>query len=265
MIAKLVVHGEDRQAALDALGAALRRTEIAGSTVNTAFLAALAADPDFAAGDVDTGLIGRQQEALTAARRPSWRVVARCRAGGLRRGRAGDAVGRSMVGACRLRAFPSDGAAHVRLQFGEDDILAAGVGAAGRPLRRCALDARTTAPMRMICSDLAAPRPLARPRHGVRRRGRLHLRRARPASPGRTTPRPASGSLRAPMPGLVKLVRAAKGDTVNKGQPLLILEAMKMEHTIAAPHDGVIAEIAAEGAQVTDGTVLVRFVEEQSA
>ena len=72
-------------------------------------------------------------------------------------------------------------------------------------------------------------------------------------------------TLRAPMPGLVKLVRAAKGDAVIKGQPLLILEAMKMEHTIAAPHDGVIAEIATEGAQVTDGTVLVRFVEDQSA
>ena len=74
-----------------------------------------------------------------------------------------------------------------------------------------------------------------------------------------------AGSLRAPMPGLVKLVRAAIGDAVIKGQPLLILEAMKMEHTIAAPHDGVIAEIASEGAQVTDGTVLVRCVEGQNA
>ncbi|MGN6469646.1 MAG: acetyl-CoA carboxylase biotin carboxyl carrier protein subunit, partial [Rhizobiaceae bacterium] len=45
------------------------------------------------------------------------------------------------------------------------------------------------------------------------------------------------------------------------GQPLLVLEAMKMEHTIAAPHDGIVAEIAAEGGQVTDGTVLVRFRE----
>jgi 3-methylcrotonyl-CoA carboxylase alpha subunit len=68
-------------------------------------------------------------------------------------------------------------------------------------------------------------------------------------------------SMRAPMPGLVKVVKAASGEMVRKGQPLLILEAMKMEHTVAAPHDGVIAEIAAEGAQVTDGTVLVRFEE----
>jgi 3-methylcrotonyl-CoA carboxylase alpha subunit len=68
-------------------------------------------------------------------------------------------------------------------------------------------------------------------------------------------------ALRAPMPGLVKLVRVAAGEAVTKGQPLLVLEAMKMEHTIAAPHDGVIGEIVPEGAQVTDGAVLVRFEE----
>ena len=63
------------------------------------------------------------------------------------------------------------------------------------------------------------------------------------------------------MPGLVKIVRAAKGDAVSKGQPLLVLEAMKMEHTIVAPRDAVLAEIVSEGAQVTDGTVLVWFAE----
>jgi 3-methylcrotonyl-CoA carboxylase alpha subunit len=68
--------------------------------------------------------------------------------------------------------------------------------------------------------------------------------------------------VRAPMPGLVKAVRAAAGDAVRRGQPLLVLEAMKMEHMVAAPRDAVIAEIAAEGAQVSDGTVLVRFAEE---
>ena len=68
--------------------------------------------------------------------------------------------------------------------------------------------------------------------------------------------------MRAPMPGLAKVVMAGKGDAVKKGQPLLILEAMKMEHTIAASHDGVIDEIVSQGMQVTDGTVLVTFVEE---
>ena len=71
MIAKLVVHAADRPAALAALGEALEQTEIAGSITNTAFLAALAADADFAAGDVDTGLIGRHQEQLTTLPPPS--------------------------------------------------------------------------------------------------------------------------------------------------------------------------------------------------
>ena len=56
-------------------------------------------------------------------------------------------------------------------------------------------------------------------------------------------------------------MRIQPGAEVRKGQPLLILEAMKMEHTIAAAHDGVVAEVAAEGAQVTEGAVLVRFEE----
>src|SRR5690606_14403422 len=65
----------------------------------------------------------------------------------------------------------------------------------------------------------------------------------------------------APMPGLVRVVRAPKGDRVRKGQPLLTLEAMKMEHTIEAPHEGVIAAIVAEGEQIREGTLLVRFEE----
>ena len=63
------------------------------------------------------------------------------------------------------------------------------------------------------------------------------------------------------MPGFVKLVRVAAGESVGKGQPLLVLEAMKMEHTILAPADGVVAEIVTQGAQVSDGTVLVRFAD----
>jgi 3-methylcrotonyl-CoA carboxylase alpha subunit len=61
------------------------------------------------------------------------------------------------------------------------------------------------------------------------------------------------------MPGLVKLVHAAAGDLVEKGQPLVVLEAMKMEHAMTAPHDGEIEAIVEEGAQVSEGSVLVRF------
>src|SRR5690606_29281751 len=76
LIAKVIAHGEDRPAALAAMGAALEETEIAGVSVNTAFLARLARDPEFAAGRLDTGLIDRRQEALTAVPEPAARSVA---------------------------------------------------------------------------------------------------------------------------------------------------------------------------------------------
>ncbi len=75
----------------------------------------------------------------------------------------------------------------------------------------------------------------------------------------------ASGGLRAPMPGLVKLVRAKAGDHVSKDQPLLVLEAMKMEHTITAPADAIVASIVQQGEQVEDRTVLVTFEEAGTA
>jgi propionyl-CoA carboxylase alpha chain len=67
----------------------------------------------------------------------------------------------------------------------------------------------------------------------------------------------AEGSLLAPMPGSVVAVRVEPGAEVTNGQTVLVLEAMKMQHTIAAPHDGVVSEIpVAVGDQVTAGTVL---------
>jgi pyruvate carboxylase subunit A/propionyl-CoA carboxylase alpha chain len=69
----------------------------------------------------------------------------------------------------------------------------------------------------------------------------------------------AQGSLLAPMPGSVLRVGAAEGDTVTAGQPLIWLEAMKMEHTVTAPSDGVLAELnVAPSQQVDVGAVLAR-------
>ena len=70
----------------------------------------------------------------------------------------------------------------------------------------------------------------------------------------------SDGALISPMPGRVIAVDARQGDRVTKGQKLVTLEAMKMEHSLTAPFDGVVAELnAAEGAQVTEGTLLVRI------
>jgi 3-methylcrotonyl-CoA carboxylase alpha subunit len=76
-----------------------------------------------------------------------------------------------------------------------------------------------------------------------------------------TTGDMASGdSIIAPMPGLVTSVRTAQGAAVRKGDPLLVLEAMKMEHILTAPRDGIVAELlVAERDQVCDGTLLLRL------
>jgi 3-methylcrotonyl-CoA carboxylase alpha subunit len=70
----------------------------------------------------------------------------------------------------------------------------------------------------------------------------------------------AGGRLTAPMPGKVVAVIASNGQTVRKGEPLVIMEAMKMEHTISAPSDGLVEEILYQvGDQVADGAPLLAF------
>ncbi len=254
MIAKLVVHGNDRTAALSALETALAGTEIAGSVTNTAFLAALAADPDFATGDVDTGLIGRKQEALTTIPAPGDEVIATAAlaAADVAKNRDPSEPWSSLVGYAHFHA----GARNITLKAGENTITAR-------------ITARSDGGFDVATDDgihslrAGGGKRLARwPEHVTVFSGATGYNFGVPDPLARADDAGAgTGNLRAPMPGLVKVVRSGPGETVVKGQPLLILEAMKMEHTIAAPHDGTIAEIAAEGAQVTDGTVLVKFVE----
>jgi 3-methylcrotonyl-CoA carboxylase alpha subunit len=74
------------------------------------------------------------------------------------------------------------------------------------------------------------------------------------------------GEIEAPMPGRVTAVEVSLGDKVAKGQRLLTLEAMKMEHALTAPFEGTVAELSATaGAQVTEGTMLARIEAEPSA
>lgn len=256
MIAKLVVHAGDRASALAVLDEALGQTRIAGSVTNVAFLSALARDPDFASGDVDTGLIGRKQEALVASEPPSHSTIARA----------------ALAATAPAAALSSDpwaqlaGYAHfhttarlVRLGHGEAE-MAARVSARRDGRFDVAID--DWDPMTLETGGSSqANDVVVWPGHiTVFGEGRAFTF-ATPDPLERTDDAAAGDSLRAPMPGLVKIVRAAAGEAVAKGQPLLVLEAMKMEHTITAPHEGVIAEIVTEGAQVTDGTVLVHFSE----
>jgi 3-methylcrotonyl-CoA carboxylase alpha subunit len=77
---------------------------------------------------------------------------------------------------------------------------------------------------------------------------------------GRATHRPAAGGLEAPMPGKVIAVKVAPGDTVSKGDELLVVEAMKMENAVRAPRDGRVKTVSARvGEMVSPGTVLVEL------
>jgi 3-methylcrotonyl-CoA carboxylase alpha subunit len=259
MIAKLVVHGQDRPAALELLKEALARTEVAGSVTNLAFLSQLARDESFAAGDVDTGLIARSQEVLTAAPKPSQEVIAL--AALLASGAGRQPVSNDPWSALAGYAHFHPVARGVSLGQGEKQHQALVVTRRDGKFE-VSLDDQTHVLERPAQETGFALWP---DHVTVFADGAAHGFSA-PDPLTRSAEEVAGGdSLRAPMPGLVKVVRAATGESVAKGQPLLVLEAMKMEHTIAAPHDGVIAQIAAEGAQVTDGTVLVRFAEAASS
>ncbi len=263
MIAKVIVAGEDRPTALDGLARALEETEVAGCTVNAGFLAALARDTDFAAGRVDTGLIARKQEDLAAQPAADTSMAARAAlaASGLAQpvspdpwdacqgyghfGGLAKQVRLSQGGAHEVFTVEPDGRGGATIRFGD--------GALGMrlPLGDAAGDRRRTGPGSVAVW----------PGH-VTLFERGHAITFDHPDPFAEAADHAGGDrLTAPMPGLVKVAHVEAGATVVKGQPLLVLEAMKMEHTIRAPHDGVVATIVAEGAQVADGAPLVRFEE----
>ena len=260
MIAKLVAHGPDRAAALAGLADALEATEIAGSVTNQAFLVALARDADFAAGEVDTGLITRRQEMLTRHVAPTAQVICRAAlaATGADDARPPDDPWSTLAGYAHFHQIERQ----VSLRHGGREIEALVSADTMGGFRVSVAGSSVSIRPNEAADGKPAPRTARWPGHVTVFSGGAAFdfviddpfARAANAEAG-------TASLRAPMPGLVKIVRVMAGDSVIKGQALLVLEAMKMEHTIAAPHDGVIAEIATEGAQITDGTVLVRFVE----
>ncbi|MEX0408202.1 acetyl/propionyl/methylcrotonyl-CoA carboxylase subunit alpha [Aquibium sp. LZ166] len=257
MIAKLVVKAPDRAAALSALVEALGETEIAGTIANIPFLVALASDADFSSGDVDTGLIGRKQEELTRIAPPSPRIaaLAALSASGAARGNSSQDPWDALAGYAHFHPVRR----RVDLRTGTEEVS---LHVTARRDGRYEIAGADGAMLAAIETQAADARTARWPGHVTVFEGAVGHSFAIP-DPFEAAEEAAAGgdALRAPMPGLVKIVRAAAGDSVAKGQALLVLEAMKMEHTISAPHDGMIEEIAAEGAQVSEGTVLVRFAE----
>jgi 3-methylcrotonyl-CoA carboxylase alpha subunit len=259
MIAKLIAHGPDRETARRRLARALERTEVAGCATNLGFLARLVEDPAFAAGQVDTGLIERAGDRLTADPPPGSRAlaaaalaVARPEAAGAQ---AGFALWAPLAQTVRLAQDGEEIAVGLTMQ-GPDraELEIAGTGLAawrragawwidGSPAPRAHVEAGRVTVFDGRPLALSVPDPLARGAAAA-----------------------ASGDVvEAPMPGHVRALLVAEGETVAAGQRLAVLEAMKMEHALAAPRDGVVAAcLVAEGAQVEAGAALIRLAPEDA-
>lgn len=282
MIAKVIVHDRDRASALRRMAALMGETEVVGVTTNSVLLKALCSHPAFVGGEVDTGFIERHRATLfakpapagdrafavaTLARLLEWQDAATPAAGdpwspwnqqngfrlleeGHEEVRWKDGEREVVVIARRLRSgglrleLP-EGAREARVERRDDGTLSIGLGEdtfGATVVRRTALDGGIDYALFMDGGSV-----------------RLRL-----VDPLDVTQYEATASadamVRAPLPGKIIDLRVKAGDTVSKGQALLVLEAMKMEHTLAAPADGTVKSLRyAVGEQVPEGAELVEF------
>lgn len=258
MIAKVIVHGATRNEALDRMRAALAATEVAGSVTNHAFLRKLAAHQEFIAGDVDTGLIDRNLNELAAAPVPCSRTKALAALAALGLSGSSNALqGFSLWEPLRHR---------VRLLHGNEAFAAEVLVSNGGVLEVHVEESVHLVERRGAgwwCIDGAKTE--ANLRHDD---AGIHVFRGNGYSfnlPNMFLEEAATGDgngdlVEAPMPGLIKSIHVLAGDDVAKGDPLAVLEAMKMEHAMAAARDGRVAEVlVTAGTQVEAGAALIRL------
>ena len=266
MIAKVIVHGPSRQAALNLLTTALADCHVAGSVTNLEFLGALSRHDGFARGKVDTGLIGRDLETLAAQPAPPVYLPALAGIAGL--GLLREAASEDPWDQLAGWRHWTEAKQFITLEAsGERAELRVTSHGKGRfeidtPAGSTLLDVmptggtryRVTAEGRRFDVDLV---PVAK-QIFVFCDGRTHVYDLPDSLSGDDAEQAGGDAIIAPMPGSVKVVSACVGASVVKGDPLIILEAMKMEHTLIAPRDGVVAELLASvNDQVTDGMVLL--------
>ncbi|MFS0852155.1 acetyl/propionyl/methylcrotonyl-CoA carboxylase subunit alpha [Microbacterium sp. 179-I 3D4 NHS] len=247
MIAKVIAHADSRREALDKLETALGRMVVLGVETNIAFLRRLCRDERVRAGDLDTSLIqsllpiGSEppSEAMLAAARAAVPGEALPdRAGGVWAAVPGWRLGGGIAPHSRQRFLTDDG-----------DVVET-----HEPGRR-ALPALRDADGAIWVSEQG---------RGVRLRPltRGQVARRRIAERARVGDPHERGGL-APMPGAVVAVHVADGDVVQAGAPLVSIEAMKMEHAVVAPHDGVVHLLVGVGDQVRRDQPVARVETEE--
>ncbi|SFU56742.1 3-methylcrotonyl-CoA carboxylase alpha subunit [Paenacidovorax caeni] len=273
MVAKLIVHGDTREQALARLDDALAQTHIVGLATNVQFLRLVARSDSFAQGRLDTALIQREQAVLFQQERVGLPLAAAAAvAQTLLRERAAESADPfsrrdGFHSHAELeRRFEFDfGGQHAKawLTYGRDGALALRVGegdaaVAGplvfAPLADGAIDLQFAGQRTRAAVYAQGETDHVFTPQGATRIEAIDLLAHAGDAQGE------GGRLTAPMPGKVVSFAVQAGDKVTKGQPLAVMEAMKMEHTIAAPADGVVQELLyAPGDQVTEGAELLKL------
>ena len=275
LIAKIIVWGGDRPAALDRLRRALAKTALLGVVTNLGLLVRIAAHPQFGAAAVDTGFIERHRDVLLHGKRPApdaavaaaavARLLARVSTASGVAARSGDPNSPW----ARSDGWRLSGEGHQALIFrdGPEERTVIAKAQGGDWLLRlggetiCAFGERRPDGTLTVALD------------GVR--GHItvldhesetavflagenwRLVEIDPLA-AREGDDPGAGRLTAPMPGRVTLLLVGAGDAVRRGEPLMIIEAMKMEHTVAAPVDGTVEAVRfAVGDLVEEGAELI--------
>ncbi|MEU8803151.1 biotin carboxylase N-terminal domain-containing protein [Spirillospora sp. NPDC048819] len=261
MLAKVIVHGSDRAEALHRLDRALASYTLLGVPTNVAFLRSLLRHPSVVSGDLDTGLVERDLDGLVSGASVPPEVFA---AAALERMRALESGGDpweipdgwrpgahawtpwiiTPSGGAPVEVRVQGRAASARVAIGDDPPVTASLGD----------------PFTLSYAGRTTSFEAARDGHTLwlGRGGHAwalseHVR----AEAGIASAAAGDGVLRSPMPGTVLAVKAAEGDRVAEGQPLVVVEAMKMEHTVTAPLAGVVAKLPVRaGAQVALDAVL---------
>ncbi|MFT3978592.1 MAG: acetyl/propionyl/methylcrotonyl-CoA carboxylase subunit alpha [Sphingomonas bacterium] len=244
MIAKLVCHADGREEAIADLSAACREVECEPVRTNAWFLGRLLDSPDFAARDITTAFIPDHLETLIAPPEPS---------NGLLQYAADDFA---FDEACMPGGWSNPAREFVQARFGfrlnapRQRTVRLRVGG---ELTTVSVDDYA------LCRDRLRSCVIDGPRR-IYFEGGAAFSIELPRFDASATGGAVDGAILSPMPGRVIAVEVAAGDAVTKGQKLLTLEAMKMEHSLVAPFDGIVAELnAATGGQVSEGALLARI------
>jgi acetyl-CoA/propionyl-CoA carboxylase, biotin carboxylase, biotin carboxyl carrier protein len=267
MLAKVVAHGADRAAALRTLDGALADTAVLGVITNVEFARFLLADPDVIAGRLDTGLLDRRagdfaaapvgDELFIAAAAFHWLRLFPEPGADLWAVPSGWRVGARAPVSVRLRAGDrtdhvhitgSPGSAEVRIEDGES-----------RSLQADLIGDRLTVTLDGLRREYVAA--TADSKIWLAGRGAVAaLEEVREAPVRPDDEHTGDAELTSPMPGAVVAVGVAEGAQVEAGAVVITVEAMKMEHALTAPVDGVVELLVAVGDQVKVGQPLARIV-----